>query len=1011
MSVTNTESQRLFQALVRAGVGGLTLLDISMLMSLTPLEARSSTRYLTRNKACKEGMVKIYKQKAFTYILSTFSSVDMDIHMTMQEKFMLATTQIEKIRQAVERREKKKIAKRIKMAKKLRARREKREKEATDITTAADDTATADAEIPATAGADNNAAVTADNITATVVENDASAAVTTTAAAVETEQQCVPDPAAVVSVEDVDSRSTEQAVEAVDENKDQEIDKNERRERHRSRSSSPEKKRHSKHKSKHRDTTSPSRHSSKSTKCEQMIVRIPIKRLISPDKEIQEAAEKAIATPSLCLVRGSSPTKVSGILDRAKILPTMPIVRPTSEVSPEEEQRATEETEKAAAIEEILELDEEEVRFIFSDNEGSKTYRRGDAVDDEIKRRMIRRRVDWKPFEDRFIMLSFIASSLFISKYNYNKLFFYNAPQVRDIMLKQSNGTSNKTSAAIRRRIHFILHQQQRFEQYIRLAGASLRDNKLYEEYLKVHMRPPQQKIYCNPPIEALESVINYLFRKFTEDEEKRVIADTSNSLSGIDTLLFLRQLKRAEFYWNATKFAIFCPMGTTSTSRREFYKSWRTFRRELRDNQAEVNTDQDEGKMDTEAEKEAGSTSSGKVVKATGKESDVQKAAQELYLEYCFRFLRFVTKHCVFMFNSMLLFASLNLRGFQIVSVDMSTAHSNISTCVRECKSIAEVRLYTARSIVLDYIFSGDSTKLLEKQTVDRNKFPLERAARSLARAKVLVHSKRTGLLAVSRVNLRNFINGLPAYSYDEMLDFLKYLDEASTVDSLACISVGILCGIVELTDYFHTTITVTESIFTLNDDLVALYEGMANEMEETPAQKSAKKKAASKVVAVKSKPKVQHHHKRRRRHAGSSEKGESKHSSRRRRYSDEEEVEIDSLIDDECFEDIENETLESSPPQSPPKNTRVGLEAGESYISSSNANALRLLRIRLNQAACLGNKNFTGFVEKDFFTLNLPSLEFHFPSRGSLNHKIAGSSHPFTSEDLKDLRKGLVE
>lgn len=623
-------------------------------------------------------------------------------------------------------------------------------------------------------------------------------------------------------------------------------------------------------------------------------------------------------------------------------------------------------------------------------------YRRGDSMDEELRSRMTRQRVDWNAQEDRFILVAFIGSTLFVPKYNFSKVFIFNAFQIRDLMLKK-NSKSTKTSLTIRRRIHFLMNQKTYFDRYISLMGAAVRDENLYETGVKMYLRPPQPRVYDCPPNEALENVIDYLNHKFDGSEYENT--DTKVTLTGIETLLFLRQFKRCEFYWNAMMFAIFCPMGDTSASRRRFRLFWRKCTSRRRVQSITDSEKSGESSYVTEANKSvpagSGNASQNTSPNKTGDnvegsesvggnmelmEDDKIRLPEDYYLDYCFKFLRFLTKHCKIVFNNLLMMGSSRKKEFELVSFDMNTISSNICFAVRECTSVSEIRLWTARSLVLSLIFSGDPSKILEKSITDLSSLPMEKSAKSLLRARVLVSSKKTGFLGISRLHLRQFAYGLPSYSFDESLDFLDYIDEASHVDSLACISIGILFGIVELTDYFKSSITVTESVFTLNDEWAPIYDGISHDSDTT--KKTKKRKGHRTLDAADESPPF-----------------------KKVRLTEEQEEEIEGIM--ECFEEMER----GYRIQRPQKN--VGLEEGEDYMSSST-NALRLLRIRLNEAGVrMPRKQFAGFVEKDFFTVNLPNLEFVFPRRSGLNHRITGRSHPYSGSTTvkEDLRKELVE
>jgi len=57
-----------------------------------------------------------------------------------------------------------------------------------------------------------------------------------------------------------------------------------------------------------------------------------------------------------------------------------------------------------------------------------------DEKDRQALARMKRVRVDWTPKEDRFILCAFLASVLFVPRYNHQKIFTFNAPQIRDLL-------------------------------------------------------------------------------------------------------------------------------------------------------------------------------------------------------------------------------------------------------------------------------------------------------------------------------------------------------------------------------------------------------------------------------------------------------------------------------------------------------------------------------------------------------------------------------------------------
>ncbi|ODN02367.1 General transcription factor 3C polypeptide 1 [Orchesella cincta] len=959
-----TQSFLLFRALVRSGVKGLTAKDMTFLCT-TRLEARSATRYLTRYHVAKEGVVKHFKQKSFTYTFNKFAGNEAEFSSSLHEPYDKVMSEL------------------VEMRKMLAEAKQKRAEEMKAIAsctiTQLEDSN--NDECPLLPQASNTpeinplASVCATQGTGIIIAGQAPRNLI-----VEEENE---EPEIIAEpISQIISPTFEKASSEVLPIEDENIDLDEL----------PE------------EISVP-----KETEPCLTLTTHPTLTLVDLESEPSQKT-KDVSTPSQTSSVSSKPAReiLSDILQGSQVLGEKNVEYDEPEESSSLDPQEIEEVRVEATTKGVLDRSH-----------------KGDEVDEQIRKNMVRQRVDWNITEDRLILLAFIASALFIPRYNYLKVFIYNATQIRDLLLQRNaDRRSAKTSLAIRRRLHFLMNQKSYYDVYVGMMGAALRDETLYLNYVKDFMRPPQPRIYHLPPMPALNSVIEYLSQKF--DNEFYEVADTRGSLNGIETTLFMRQLTRLEYHWKALMFLLFCPLGNTAKTRHHFRKFWRKF---IKDNRnvpeteaievsEESDTDGRIEKHETKPDISAQPSLESSVVSSSSDENSSSEEEQEiqkedvvtmhptvaekkssnnlecstdeedfernspdhLELEYCFKFMRFFMKHCEVLFRQMARLNASDGRKFSLVAFDMNATSPNICYTARECTSDLEIRLWTARSVILDHIMTGDASRKAEKSMLHSTKaLPMDQAGRNLQRARILVYNKTTRLLGISKLMLRQLGNGLPSASYDDALDFVKYLEEAPSIDSSACINSGILSCLVELTDHFRSTIRITESIFTLNDEWVPVYDDM---MEESDiATKNSRKSTKRKE---------------------SEADEDSPRPMKRRKFSADEREEIEGIM--ECFEEMERELLI-------PK-ARDAEDGEKGNYTSSSTNALRLLRIRLNEAGLhMPGKQFTGFVERDFFSINLPNLEFTLRETRGLNHRVAGKSHPFSKDFMNDFRGHLIE
>ncbi|CAL8071516.1 unnamed protein product [Orchesella dallaii] len=961
-----TQSLLLFRALVRSGVKGLTAKDMTFL-GTTRLEARSATRYLTRYHIAKEGVVKHHKQKSFIYTFNGFAANEAEISSSLQQPYQAVMTELTEMRKMLS------------------------EAKLTQDEEIIEDAVSS---LNQTEDSDNAESPPATRV-APKIEIEPSAR----ASLIEETDVVRRAPTILISITNEVSETrpeiTDDLAPAIEESNPAIIP---------AISDSIE------------SRASPEESPVRERNVEQELTSIPQPTLTLVNADLKGSPKRKTKPKST----GRSPKSSTPSPEKAAQPPTANDSQLSSEIAEETNTEYSAEPDDTSSLD-PLELEEVQVEAM---SKGVDRSHKGDEVDEEIRRNMVRQRVDWNSTEDRLILLAFIASALFIPKYNYLKVFIYNATQIRDVLLQRNNERrSSKTSLAIRRRLHFLMNQKCYYDIYIGMMGAALRDETLYSVFLKDFLRPPQARIYHLPPMHAFYQVIDYLYLKF--DSEEYVVTDTRGSLNGIETLLFMRQLSRMEYHWKAMMFLLFCPIGNSPKDRHQFRKFWKKFIKEKEspsqvkeESSAESEIDDQEGNCSIvftnlatkdPLEKPAITSSSEDEVTSDEEESLLQEITIADYakvhpenledstdeedtedrdksspdhfeLEYCFKFMRFFMKHCEILFRQMARLNASDGKTFSLVAFDMNATSPNICFSARECTSESEIRLWTARSVILDHIMTGDASRKAEKLMLQYTKaLPMEQAGKSLQRARILVFNKATRLLGISKLMLRQLANGLSTASYDDALDFVKYLEEAPSIDSSACINAGILSCLVELTDHFRSTIRITESIFTLNDEWVPVYDDM---MEDADIATSNTKK--------------------RKRRTGE-DPDESRGPMKRRKFSADEREEIEGIM--ECFEEMERELFIPKP--------RNVDEAGEKgNYSSSSTNALRLLRIRLNEAGLhMPGKQFTGFVERDFFSINLPNLEFTLRETRGLNHRVAGKSHPFAKSFMNELRSNLIE
>ncbi|ODM97753.1 General transcription factor 3C polypeptide 1 [Orchesella cincta] len=580
-----------------------------------------------------------------------------------------------------------------------------------------------------------------------------------------------------------------------------------------------------------------------------------------------------------------------------------------------------------------------------------------------------------------------------------------------------------KDSLAIQRRLHFLMNQKSYYDVYVGMMGAALRDETLYLNYVKDFMRPPQPRIYHLPPRPALNSVIEYLSLKF--DNENYEVADIRGNLNEIETTLFIRQLTRLEYHWKALMFLLFCSLGKNTEARHHYLTVWRKFikdnRNVLETEEIEVSEESDndgrikkhETKPDISAQPSLESSvvssssdenssseeeqevqqedvvtmhhavaekkSSNNLECSTDEEDFERNSADRLELDYCFKFMRFFMKHCEILFRQMARLNASDERKFSLVASDMNATSPNICYTARECTSDLEIRQLTARCVILDHIMTGDASRKAEKFT---KAIPIYKAGRNLQRARILVYNRATRLLGISKLMLRQLGNGLPSASYDDALDFVKYLEEAPSIDSSACINFGILSCLVELTDHFRSTIRITEPIIALNDEWAPVYDDMIEE-SDIAAKNSRKSTKRKESEADEDSPRPM----------------------KRRKFSADERKEVEGIM--ECFEEMEREL--------PIRKPRDAKDGEKGNYTNSSTNALRLLRIRLNEAGLhMPGKQFTGLVEKEICSINLPNLEFTLRKTRSSNNRVSEKFHPFSNDFQKtidNLRGDLIE
>lgn len=818
----DTTCVQILYGMMRAGVGGLTLYDIRNLVNMTPLESRSCSRFLTRHKFCTESMIKLHKQKAFTYSLVCFQGLGLEGDLGMQEKLMVAVQEKERIQGLLEKREERERARRIKTLK----RKQKRLMELKPV---------------------------------------------------------VPEPVP-------DQKPSEEAP------VEQKVAKKAK---------------------------------SKTAKNVPVLVELSSDFRVSPKKTNPPIVTEPVVDefPS-ALQEDEAPTT----LEPEVVCP------PSSEIT-------TEGTTSEEFLEENVPSPQD--NYDYGDIDVS------DPVDEMIRKNLTRQRVAWSPVEDRYVLVSFIASALFIPRYPFDRLFMYNADQVRNILWEKSNGKSDKTCGAIRRRLHFLLRQKRPYEWYTQHLEDAFRDHFLYQTYFEKVVPPPQVKIYWTPPEEALMQVVDYLIDKFGAEggvvSEPSVTPATKTS-SGLDTLLFLRQLKRAEPFWNGLRFVMCLKMGTTQCGRRQFRCNWRD---------------------------------------KYGLEGTSQR--EDMFTEYCWRYLRFLAKNLTITFNNIIVLGYLSSKLFQIVhfkSVMASASTSNLYLSRRECSGHPEVKQWTARCILLEQFFSGGGEISGLRGMSD---MPIEKGAQLLQRSRILVTVKESRLLRLNKKVIKNFAAGLPFSAYGEIWELMRYLDENSRVDALACHSVGLVTAVIETTDYWNTRITLPKMLFKLKKNLGGNTDVASPDDDDqgvyVPDQNISQGK---------------------RRHSSESEPGRK----RKKKKGDDKVVRkvAQSLSSLSVSDDDKREEKKIDPNKNITKPTpgKVGLEAGENFKSSRiDHNAMQLLRVRLNPSA------LTAFEEdEEAVSINFPGLEFQFgKTMTEMNKSCVGTKEPFSLDRLKELRKALVE
>ncbi|XP_035702297.1 uncharacterized protein LOC110863338 isoform X2 [Folsomia candida] len=176
-----------------------------------------------------------------------------------------------------------------------------------------------------------------------------------------------------------------------------------------------------------------------------------------------------------------------------------------------------------------------------------------DFVDVQASNYRDRLRADWSPEEDRALLFVFIASVLFIPRYNLEKVSVYNAIQIRDILHRRLPETKAKTSSIVRRRIHTMFKSVMLFSKYRTMLDKALRDEKLYATLIEPHLPPPSITIFHKVCNSALESVIDYITNMFdpkkSEEYESSKIPDVDIQ-TDLETLLDSRELRRMEMIW-----------------------------------------------------------------------------------------------------------------------------------------------------------------------------------------------------------------------------------------------------------------------------------------------------------------------------------------------------------------------------------------------------------------------------------------------------------------------------